>query len=49
MVTRVDEPSKYGVVVNYPDSSAIDRFVEKPKVGFLLIFWLHVFRSSEGR
>ena len=32
LVTRVEEPSKYGVVVNHPDSSAIDRFVEKPKV-----------------
>lgn len=30
MVTRVDEPSKYGVVVNRPDSDCIDRFVEKP-------------------
>ena len=32
MVTRVDEPSKYGVVVNKPNSSCIDRFVEKPSV-----------------
>eukprot|EP00842_Homolaphlyctis_polyrhiza_P004385 jgi/Hompol1/4948/HPOL_004048-RA len=32
MVTRVEEPSKYGVVVNRPDSSQIDRFVEKPQV-----------------
>jgi mannose-1-phosphate guanylyltransferase len=32
LVTKVEEPSKYGVVVNHPDSSAIDRFVEKPKV-----------------
>ncbi|KAJ3098093.1 mannose-1-phosphate guanyltransferase [Phlyctochytrium planicorne] len=31
MVTRVEEPSKYGVVVNKPGTSAIDRFVEKPK------------------
>ncbi|KAI8840206.1 nucleotide-diphospho-sugar transferase [Chytridium lagenaria] len=31
MVTRVEEPSKYGVVVNKQGSSAIDRFVEKPK------------------
>lgn len=30
MVTKVDEPSKYGVVVQMPNSSAIDRFVEKP-------------------
>lgn len=32
LVTKVDEPSKYGVVVNKPGSSAIDRFVEKPQV-----------------
>jgi mannose-1-phosphate guanylyltransferase len=30
-VTRVDDPSKYGVVVNRKDSSKIERFVEKPK------------------
>jgi len=31
LVTKVEDPSKYGVVVNHPDSSAIERFVEKPK------------------
>ena len=31
VVTKVDDPSKYGVIVNQPDSSRIDRFVEKPK------------------
>ncbi|GAA94439.1 uncharacterized protein L969DRAFT_97355 [Mixia osmundae IAM 14324] len=30
MVTKVDEPSKYGVVVQMPNSTVIDRFVEKP-------------------
>ncbi|KAJ3072190.1 mannose-1-phosphate guanyltransferase [Podochytrium sp. JEL0797] len=30
LVTKVDEPSKYGVVVNTPNSSLIERFVEKP-------------------
>jgi mannose-1-phosphate guanylyltransferase len=30
MVTKVDEPSKYGVVVSKPGVSLIDRFVEKP-------------------
>ncbi|KAJ3071991.1 mannose-1-phosphate guanyltransferase [Podochytrium sp. JEL0797] len=30
MVTKVDDPSKYGVVVNAVGSSVIDRFVEKP-------------------
>ncbi|KAI8894489.1 nucleotide-diphospho-sugar transferase [Globomyces pollinis-pini] len=32
MVTRVDEPSKYGVVVCKEDTSVIERFVEKPAV-----------------
>ncbi|KAL2920374.1 mannose-1-phosphate guanyltransferase [Polyrhizophydium stewartii] len=32
LVTRVEEPSKYGVVVNKQNSSAIDRFVEKPQI-----------------
>jgi mannose-1-phosphate guanylyltransferase len=32
LVTRVEEPSKYGVVVNRKDSTLIDRFVEKPKI-----------------
>ncbi|KAI9193331.1 nucleotide-diphospho-sugar transferase [Polychytrium aggregatum] len=31
LVTKVEEPSKYGVVVNHPNSSAIERFVEKPQ------------------
>jgi len=31
-VTKVEEPSKYGVVVTKPDSTMIDRFVEKPKL-----------------
>lgn len=30
LVTRVDDPSKYGVVVNKPGQSVIERFVEKP-------------------
>uniref|UniRef100_A0A3Q3X7A8 mannose-1-phosphate guanylyltransferase n=1 Tax=Mola mola TaxID=94237 RepID=A0A3Q3X7A8_MOLML len=32
VVTRVEEPSKYGVVVFNADSGRIDRFVEKPQV-----------------
>jgi mannose-1-phosphate guanylyltransferase len=32
MVTRVDEPSKYGVIVCKENSNEIDRFVEKPEV-----------------
>lgn len=31
-VTRVEEPSKYGVVVFEADSGRIQRFVEKPQV-----------------
>ncbi|RUS12724.1 nucleotide-diphospho-sugar transferase, partial [Endogone sp. FLAS-F59071] len=31
IVTKVEEPSKYGVVVNHPSSTKIDRFVEKPQ------------------
>ena len=31
-MTRVKEPSKYGVVVYEEDSGKIHRFVEKPKV-----------------
>ncbi|CDS14396.1 Putative Mannose-1-phosphate guanyltransferase [Lichtheimia ramosa] len=31
VVTKVDDPSKYGVIVNRPESSQIERFVEKPK------------------
>jgi mannose-1-phosphate guanylyltransferase len=29
-VTKVAEPSNYGVVVTKPNSTVIDRFVEKP-------------------
>ncbi|KAG6488505.1 probable mannose-1-phosphate guanylyltransferase 3 [Zingiber officinale] len=32
MVTKVDEPSKYGVVVMDEGSGRVDKFVEKPKV-----------------
>ncbi|TPX30408.1 hypothetical protein SmJEL517_g06020 [Synchytrium microbalum] len=31
LVTKVDEPSKYGVVVNKPNTTNIERFVEKPQ------------------
>ncbi|KAJ1994572.1 mannose-1-phosphate guanyltransferase [Coemansia spiralis] len=30
LATKVEEPSKYGVIVTEPSSSLIDRFVEKP-------------------
>uniref|UniRef100_H3C8D5 mannose-1-phosphate guanylyltransferase n=1 Tax=Tetraodon nigroviridis TaxID=99883 RepID=H3C8D5_TETNG len=32
VVTRVEEPSKYGVVVFHPGDGKIERFVEKPQV-----------------
>lgn len=32
MVTKVDEPSKYGVVVMEEETGKVERFVEKPKV-----------------
>lgn len=32
VVTRVEEPAKYGVVVCEPDTGRICRFVEKPRV-----------------
>lgn len=32
VVTRVDEPSKYGVIVTRAGTDAIERFVEKPQV-----------------
>lgn len=31
VVTKVDEPSKYGVVVYTPETGSIERFVEKPQ------------------
>jgi mannose-1-phosphate guanylyltransferase len=31
VVTKVEDPSKYGVVVNHAESSKIERFVEKPQ------------------
>ncbi|KAG0165931.1 mannose-1-phosphate guanyltransferase [Apophysomyces sp. BC1034] len=31
VVTKVDDPSKYGVIVNKTNSSQVERFVEKPK------------------
>ncbi|KAK9472455.1 nucleotide-diphospho-sugar transferase [Dipodascopsis tothii] len=30
VATKVEEPSKYGVIVHHPNSQKIDRFVEKP-------------------
>ncbi|KAK9896203.1 mannose-1-phosphate guanylyltransferase [Cystobasidium minutum MCA 4210] len=48
LVTKVDEPSKYGVVVSMPNSSAIDRFVEKPVefVGNRINAGIYIFNPS---
>ncbi|ORZ37946.1 mannose-1-phosphate guanyltransferase [Catenaria anguillulae PL171] len=49
MVTKVEEPSKYGVVVLKPGStSLIDRFVEKPKhfVGNRINAGIYMFNPS---
>ena len=48
MVTKVDEPSKYGVVVSVPGSSCIDRFVEKPQefVGNRINAGIYIFSPS---
>ncbi|KAL8136602.1 hypothetical protein V2J09_002603 [Rumex salicifolius] len=32
MVTKVDEPSKYGVVIMDEETGEVDKFVEKPKI-----------------
>ncbi|GAA5981744.1 hypothetical protein JCM11641_004233 [Rhodosporidiobolus odoratus] len=48
MVTKVDEPSKYGVVLTHPGTSAIDRFVEKPQeyVGNRINAGIYIFNPS---
>ena len=48
MVTRVDEPSKYGVVVYEQNSGKIDRFVEKPQeyVGNKINAGMYIFTPS---
>lgn len=47
-VTKVDEPSKYGVVLTLPGKSTIDRFVEKPKefVGNRINAGIYIFNPS---
>ena len=48
MVTRVDEPSKYGVVVYDHTNGKIDRFVEKPQeyVGNKINAGMYIFTPS---
>ncbi len=47
-VTKVEEPSKYGVVVYEHDSGKIERFVEKPReyVSNKINAGLYIFNSS---
>ena len=48
LVTKVDEPSKYGVVVTIPGTSQIERFVEKPVdfVGNRINAGIYMFKPS---
>jgi mannose-1-phosphate guanylyltransferase len=48
LVTKVDEPSKYGVVVTVPGTSNIERFVEKPVefVGNRINAGIYMFKAS---
>ena len=47
-VTKVEEPSKYGVVVYSVETGQIDRFVEKPQefVGNKINAGLYIFSTS---
>jgi len=47
-VTKVEEPSKYGVVVYEQDSGRIERFVEKPReyVSNKINAGLYIFNST---
>lgn len=47
-VTKVEEPSKYGVVVYEKDTGKIDRFVEKPReyVSNKINAGLYIFNST---
>ena len=48
MVTQVEEPSKYGVVVSDPETGKIARFVEKPQVfvGNKINAGIYIFNAS---
>ena len=56
LVTQVEEPSKYGVVVT-DESSKVERFVEKPKVPSLIarssscmhLPWMKLAGCNEGK
>ena len=48
MVTKVEEPSKYGVVISDKDTGCISKFVEKPQVfvGNRINAGIYLFNSS---
>ncbi|SGY33227.1 BQ5605_C002g01468 [Microbotryum silenes-dioicae] len=48
LVTKVEEPSKYGVVLIHPGESTIERFVEKPKefVGNRINAGIYIFNPA---
>lgn len=48
LVTKVDEPSKYGVVVTVPGTSQIEKFAEKPVefVGNRINAGIYIFKPS---
>ncbi|KAJ1675335.1 mannose-1-phosphate guanyltransferase [Spiromyces aspiralis] len=48
LATKVEEPSKYGVIVTEPNSTKIDRFVEKPVefVGNRINAGIYIFNPS---
>ena len=48
LVTKVEDPSKYGVIVTCPGSSQIERFVEKPQtfVGNRINAGIYMFNPS---
>ncbi|SCV68607.1 BQ2448_728 [Microbotryum intermedium] len=48
LVTKVEEPSKYGVVLTHPGESTIERFVEKPKefVGNRINAGIYIFNPA---
>ncbi|KAJ1919468.1 mannose-1-phosphate guanyltransferase [Mycoemilia scoparia] len=48
LATKVEEPSKYGVIVTKPNSTKIDRFVEKPVefVGNRINAGIYIFKPT---
>ena len=48
LVTRVDNPARYGIVVHDPDTKKVEKFVEKPQqyVGDYINAGLYIFNES---